>query len=82
MSFFVKKKCGRTVILKGYSVLWTLCPEDRSVAGTLQPGTECPRTFLPGSFHQGTQQKNLVINCSNHTNTECPFTDEVLHTYM
>jgi hypothetical protein len=38
----------------GYFVLRRLCPKDSSVAGTLQPGKERPRTFRPGTFRQGT----------------------------
>jgi hypothetical protein len=45
---------GRTDRPQGIFVLETLCPKDRSVAGTLQPGTERPRTYRPRTFRQGT----------------------------
>jgi hypothetical protein len=47
-------------VFKGYFVLKRLCPKDRSVATTLQPGTKHPRTFRPGTFCQGT----LIFNRS------------------
>jgi hypothetical protein len=51
---FVKKDKTSLSVPKGYFVLRTFCPKDRSVAGTFQPGTLCPRTFRPGTFRQGT----------------------------
>jgi hypothetical protein len=53
--FFVKKIWGGLSVPKGYFVLGTFCPKDRSLAGTFQPGTLRPRTFSPGMFRQGTK---------------------------
>jgi hypothetical protein len=53
-ALFVQKIWDVLSVPKGYSVLGTLCPKASSVAGTLQPGTECPRTFRPLTFRQGT----------------------------
>jgi hypothetical protein len=46
---FVQKIWDGLSVPKGYFVLGTFCPKDRSVAGTLQPGTLCPRTFRQGT---------------------------------
>jgi hypothetical protein len=51
---FFKKIWDGLSVLKGYFVLGTFCPKDRSVAGVFQPGTLCPGTFHPGTFRQGT----------------------------
>jgi hypothetical protein len=51
---FVKKIWDGLSVPKGYFVIGTFCPNDRSVAGTFQPGTLRPRTFRPGTFRQGT----------------------------
>jgi hypothetical protein len=48
---FCKKIWDGLSVPKGYFVLGTFCPKDRSVAGTL-----LPRTFRLGTFRQGTLQ--------------------------
>jgi hypothetical protein len=64
---FCQKTLGRTFrIPKGYFVLRTFCPKDRSVAGTFQPGTFQPgmlrpSTFPPGMFRQGTWFQTAVL---------------------
>jgi hypothetical protein len=55
---FVKKIWDGQSVPKGYFVLGTFCPKDRSVAGTFQPGTLRPRTFHPGTFCQGIHSNN------------------------
>jgi hypothetical protein len=57
---FVQKIWDGLSVPKGYFVLGTFCPKDRSVAGafqlgTFQPGMLRPRTFRPGMFRQGTK---------------------------
>jgi hypothetical protein len=54
LSFLSKKIWDGLSAPKGYFVLGTFCPKDRSVAGTFQPGTLLPRTFRPGTLRQGT----------------------------
>jgi hypothetical protein len=45
---FVTKIWAGLSVPKGYFVLGTFCPKERSVAGTFQPGTLRPRTFRQG----------------------------------
>jgi hypothetical protein len=52
---FVKKIWDGLSIPKGYFVLGTFCPKDRSVTGTLHP-----RMFRPGTFRQGTSSSHQV----------------------
>jgi hypothetical protein len=52
---FVNKIGDGLSVPKGYFVLGTFCPKDRSVAGMFQPETLRPRTFRPGTFRQGTR---------------------------
>jgi hypothetical protein len=47
---FVQKFWDGLSAPKGYFVLGTFCPKDRSVAGTFQPGTFQPGTFQPGAL--------------------------------
>jgi hypothetical protein len=58
---FVKKIWDGLSVPKGYFVLGTFCPKDRSVAGTFQPGTLRPRTFRPGTFRQGTHHLHTIV---------------------
>jgi hypothetical protein len=53
---FVKKIWDGLSVSKGYFVMGTFYPNDRSVAGMFQPGTLRPRTFHPGMFRQGTER--------------------------
>jgi hypothetical protein len=53
---FCQKIWDGLSVPKGYFVLGTFCPKDRSVAGAFQPGTLRPGTFRPVTFRQGTAQ--------------------------
>jgi hypothetical protein len=57
---FVKKIWDGLSIPKGYFVLGTFCPKDRSVTGTLHP-----RMFRPGTFRQGTSSGLSFISMHN-----------------
>jgi hypothetical protein len=61
-----KKIWDRLSAPRGYSVLGTLCPKDRSVAGmfpagALSPRTFCPGTFCPGTFCHGTTKTSADV---------------------